>query len=67
MRGLLDGGEIGQRLLDLIIEDMEIFAAQTLDELSSSIGDDHRDIDTLYLDADGRLLLLRVDCLPIAG
>ena len=46
---------------------MEIFAAQTLHELSSSIGDDHPDIDTIDLDAEGGLLLLRVDCLPIAG
>ena len=67
MRGLLDGSEIGQGLLDLIIEDMEILAAQTLHELSRSISGDHPHIDTIYADADGGLLLLCVDCLRIVG
>ena len=50
---LIDWREIGDRLLDAIVEDVEVLAVQSADELAARIGDDHADVDAIDADANG--------------
>ena len=55
---LLDCREIGQRLLDPVIEYMEVPAMEAFHKVSACIGDNHADVDAVHIDADRLRLLL---------
>jgi len=60
LRGLFDGEKVGDGLLDLVVEDMEVFAAEAGDEMTGGVGDGDADVDAIDGDADGRGGLLRL-------
>jgi len=47
-----DGGEVGDGLLDVVVEEVEVFAAEILDEIALGIGDDYADVDAVNGDLD---------------
>src|SRR5208282_4684476 len=58
---LVDTEKIRDGLLDAVIENVEVFAAETTDKLPARVGDDDSNVDTVDADADvgrrlGRLL-----------
>jgi len=60
LRRLLDRGEAGEWLFDLVIECMEVFAAQALHEMTLRISDNHSDVDAVNADVNRFLRLLRI-------
>src|SRR5260370_22508184 len=60
LRRLLDGGKAGERLLDPVIEYPEVFAAQTCEEVTAVIGDNHPNVHAVNADANRLLRLLRI-------
>jgi hypothetical protein len=38
LRGLFDGEEVGDGLLDAVVEELEIFAAKAFDEAAGAVG-----------------------------
>src|ERR1700694_1503235 len=52
LRWLLDGGKTGERLLDPVVEDPEIFATQAFDEVTARIGENHSDIYAVNADVN---------------
>ena len=44
--------EIGDGLLDAVVEDVEVFAAKTINEIAVGIGDDDADVDAIHADAN---------------
>jgi hypothetical protein len=56
LRRLLDRGEIADGLLNGVIKQVKIFAAQAFHEVSGRIGDDHADIDAVHADVNALVL-----------
>jgi hypothetical protein len=52
LRGFLDLEKIGDGLLGAVVEEMEIFAVQSANELSARIGDDDSDVNAVDTDAN---------------
>jgi hypothetical protein len=52
--GFVDAEEIRDRLLDTVIEEMEVFAVKTADELPARVGDHDSDVDAVHADVDVR-------------
>ena len=52
LRGFRDGREVGDGLLDAVVEDVEVFATQAFDEITVSVGDDYANVDTIDADAN---------------
>jgi len=50
---LFDGGKIGQRLFDAIIENVKIPAMQTAYKASLRVGDNYTDVHAVDANADG--------------
>src|SRR5580693_8245556 len=46
-------GEIGDGLLDAVVEDVEVFAAEVGDEVPLGVGDGDADVDAVDGDLDG--------------
>jgi len=55
-----DGQEVGDGLLDTVVEDVEIFAAEAGDEMTGRVGDGGADVYAIDGDADGRSGFLRL-------
>src|SRR5262249_5869786 len=51
--GLDDVGEIGDGLLDAVVEDVEVFAAEVGNEVALGVGDDDANVDAIDGDLDG--------------
>ena len=60
MRGLFDGEKIGDGLLDSVVEELEVFAAEALDEVAGTVCDGDADVHAVYGDADGWRGFLRL-------
>src|SRR6266446_7329404 len=54
LRGLFDGEEVGDGLLDAVVEDLEVVSAEAFDEATGAVGDGDADVHAIYGDADGR-------------
>ena len=52
--GLFDGEEIGDGLLDVVVEDLEVFAAEAGDEMTGGVGYGDADVDAVYGYSDWR-------------
>lgn len=48
-----DVGEVGDGLLDAVVEDVEVFAGEIRDEVALRVGDDDADVDAVDGDLDG--------------
>lgn len=60
--GFVNAEKIRNVLLDAIIEDVEVFAAEACDELAARVGDEDADVDAVNADANvgsGWIALLR--------
>jgi hypothetical protein len=57
LSGFFDGEEVGDGLPRIVIEDLEVFSVQTLDEVAGGVGDGDADVYAVYGYADGRGLL----------
>ena len=57
---LFDGEEVGDGLLDAVVEELEVFAVKALDEMAGGVGDGDADIYAADSDADGRRGFLRL-------
>ncbi len=44
-------------MLDAVVEELEVFAAEAFDEVAGAVGDGDADVDAVDGDADGRGLL----------
>ena len=60
MRGLFDGEKIGDGLLDAVVEELEVFPAEALDEMARAVGYGDADVHAVNSDADGRRGFLRL-------
>src|ERR1700738_2199291 len=60
LSGLFDGKEVGDGLLDVVVEDVEVFAAEAFDEMAGGVGDGDAEVDAVYGYADGRGGFLRL-------
>jgi hypothetical protein len=63
LRGFFDGQEVGDGLLDVVVEDVEVFAAEAFDEVAGGVGDGDADVDAIdgYSDGWGGFLGLSVE------
>ena len=50
--GLVHGEEICDGLLDAVVEQVEVLAMKTADELATSVGDDHSDVYAVHADSN---------------
>jgi hypothetical protein len=53
LRGFFDGQEVGDGLLDVVVEDVEVFAAEAFDEVAGGVGDRDADVDAIDGYSDG--------------
>jgi hypothetical protein len=49
--GFVHGEEIRDGLLNAVVEQVEVLAVKTADELATSVGDDDPDVDAVYADS----------------